>query len=244
MCVLITDSLRNRAEGEFGGPNNYLKFQFEGKKLLIALAPFDKGTSHRVFYNKDYFEILNPNFQQKKYRFKLLVDEVLYLETINSRKQVITYKFVNASRYLKDIDQVRNVREYEGLIFEINYMKEASGYYLSTYYLIDNSVLNLLPSPTFSDKLYFSLGSYLEANLRIPWEHLKTLGGKEAAFEFDVVEKGIENIAIVKKLGDEIDFQFFDLLKGTSKKWEPLMVSGKPVDTRVRLTISFQFKEK
>jgi hypothetical protein len=175
MCVSITDSLRNRPEGEFGGPNNYLKFQFEGKKLLIALAPFDKGTDHRITYGKDYFEIMNPNFSQKNYRLKLLAGEVLFLETVNARKQTITYKFINASKYLKDIEHIRSVREYEGLIFEINHLKEASGYYLSTYYLIDNSVLNLLPGPMFSDKQFFSLGTYLgnSKNIRRQRNHFR-----------------------------------------------------------------------
>ena len=38
LSINITDSLGNPASGEFGGSRNFLKFQFEGRRLFIALA--------------------------------------------------------------------------------------------------------------------------------------------------------------------------------------------------------------
>jgi len=241
---MISDSLGNKSSGEFGSWGNYLKFHFEGKELFIALAPFDKGTDNRVLYGPDNFQLINTPYLQKQYHATLHAEDELTLETVNHRKKKVAYHFVNESRYYKDLEQVSNLRDYEKLILEVSYLKSAQGYYLSSYYLIGNSILNLLPSPQFIDKQYFSLGSYLEANFRISLIHFMELKGKETIIEFDVSEQGIENVSIGQRLGDEIDFQLYGLIKGMSKKWQPLRVNGKTIDTRLRLKISFSYVEK
>ena len=243
LSINITDSLGNPASGEFGGPRNFLKFQFEGRRLFIALSPFDKGANFRITYTENYFDLVNSSHSQKQYRVKLLTKESLLLETVANNKKTI-YHFTNSFKYTNDLDQVSNVRHYEKLILEMTYVKSANGYYFSSYYLIDNSILNLLPSPLFVDKEFFSLGSYLEANLRIPLMTMKDLNGRETVFEFDVTDKGIENISILEKLGDEVDFQIYDLIRGMNKKWEPLVVDNKVRITRLRLKLSFSFKEQ
>jgi hypothetical protein len=73
---------------------------------------------------------------------------------------------------------------------------------------------------------------------------MKEINGKETVFEFDVTGRGIENISIIEKLGDEIDFQIYDLIRGMNKKWEPLVVNGKIMITRLRIKLSFSYKER
>ena len=244
LCINITDSLGNWSNGEFGSAKNFLKFQFEGKRLFIALSPFDKGSNNRILYYEDYFSLVNSSLHQTQYRVKLLTADSLILETVTIKSKKATYQFVSSAAYSKDLNQVSNVRQYDKLILEMTYVKSALGYYFSSYYLIDNSILNLLPCPSFVDKEFFSLGSYLEANLRIPLMTMKELNGKETIFEFDVTDNGIENIAIVENLGDEIDFQIYDLIRGMNKKWQPLIVNGNVMITRLRLNLSFSYKEQ
>jgi hypothetical protein len=240
----IVDSTGVLASGEIGGPSNYLKFEFEAKKLFIALAPFDKGSNNRVAYREDYFELLNTSFSQKRYKVRQLTAETLVLETVAPNNKVVFYHFVNASKYARDLEQVSNFREYKKLILEITYINGALGYYISSYYLLDNSILNLLPGPVFVDEQSLSFGYYLGANLRLMFADLKELKDKETAMEFDVTGNGIENISITRKLGDEIDFQLFDLVRTTSKKWKPLELGGKIIETRIKINISFSYKEE
>ena len=243
LCVNLVDSLGRPVMGEFGGPRNFLKFQFDGDKFFVALAPFDKGAGHRVSFKEDYFDLVNSPLNQKRYHVKSLTDKGLILET-TSKNSKIYYRLVNAKQYSRDLDQISTLRVYDKLIIEIAYVKSAFGYYMSSYYLIDNSILNLLPSPVFIDKQYFSLGAYLEANLRIPTIQLVDLKDQETIFEFDVTENGIANISIAKKLGGDADFYIYDLIKEMSKKWTPLIVDGKFYDTRIQLKLSFTYVEK
>lgn len=242
LCTDITTADGHPAIGEFGTARNYLRFKFEGNKLFISHTPFDVGCSVRVRYGEDYFELLNTQFSQTEYKIKRSDDETLELETQANKKQKIIYRFVSGKKYLKDLDQISNTRHYEKIILQTT--KSELGYYLNSFYLIDNSILNLLPCPQFVTKEYSSLGVYLESNLNFKLGTLLSLTDKESVFEFDVTSQGIENISIVERLGDEVDFRIFDIVRGMSKMWEPLIVDGKPMITRIRLTVSFTYKEQ
>ena len=242
LSIKVTDSLGKGVNGVFGGSRNFLKFHFEKKKLFIALAPFDKGTANKIKYGPDYFELVNAPLSQPKYIVKLLSTEGLILETTDASKKIY-YQFVNINKYRRNLDQVSNVRSYEELIIEMRFERAVFGYAINSYYRIDNSVLNLLPCPLFSDPQYFSLGAYLESTLRISLRQMKDLNDKATIFEFDVTDRGIENITIVEKLGEEIDFQIYDWIRGMHEKWKPLVVDGETYHTRIRLKILFLYQE-
>lgn len=243
VCIDITDSLGNKEGGEFGNARNYLKFSFGKRKVFIALAPFDKGLEMYVDYGGSYFRPRNPNLTQSQYDVISLEEHEMVLQTRTYKQKKIFYHFVNQRKYSQELKQISKFREFGEVIIGINYVKQYEAFHLVSYYAIDNSILNVLPYPQFNDKDFSTVGSYLEQNLVLQSSEIKSLPGKEMIIEFDVTQEGIENILVTKKVNDDLDFRFHELVWGMRKKWLPVMLDGKMIETRIRFEFSFVYKE-
>lgn len=242
VCTHIVDSIGQAATGELGTSINYLKFRFKGSRLFIAQAPFDVGTVAFLGFRDNYFYLIGVQFIQTQY-YVISVDESNMVLRTSHLGKTITYHFSNQNKYSVDLDQIRNFRDVGQITISLTYWKDNGNFFRNTFYLIENSLLNLIPCPQFNSKEFTAFGEYIGSNLIFPETFTFKVNSNELIIEFDVTPVGVENIEIVVGLSPEMDAEIYDLIGKSSKKWAPLVYQGKAIDTRIRIGFLFIYNE-
>lgn len=241
VCTQIVDSIGHPTVGELGSSINFLKFKFKGVRLFIAQAPFDGGIVAYLRFGDNYFDLIGIELTQRQYKVISIDESSMVLRTVHLGK-TINYHFSNQKKYSIDLDRISNFRDFGQITISLTHLKETGNYFRTTFYHIDNILLNLIPSPQFSSTQFLSFRDYIGANLVFP-ETFSFTNPTELIIEFDVTTAGVENIEIVKGLSPEMDAEIYDLIGKSSKKWTPFIYDGKAMDTRIKLGFLFTYRD-
>ena len=126
---------------------------------------------------------------------------------------------------------------------QINQSKLTGFYYLRTFYVVDNKLLNRLPFPHFSSKQFESLGQFFELSIQLPPAGVEYLHDKEIEFEFVVYDFGLQNLRINAGIDPEFDRRFAEMLLQTASMWNAPHANGEVLDLRLTLKVVFSYKE-
>jgi hypothetical protein len=242
VCRSITDSVGHETDGDLGAATDYLKFKFKGSRLYIIQAPFDVGTTVWLNFRDNYFELTKLGLTQLNYRVISISENEMILRTVNLGKTK-NYHFVNQKIYALQLNQLSNFRNFGQIIVRFTSMKDSGLFFQDTFYQIDNSILNLVPSPQFNGGELPTFRNYLDSKFFMPKSFNTKEVPNELIIEFDVLEDGMQNIEIVKRLDNDLDTQVFDIMKKVSEQWIPLMHEEKVIETRIRLRFLFMYIE-
>ena len=239
LCTGIVNSKGEETVGEFGESKNYLRFSFVKEKIRIAQAPYDEGLFLSVNFGPTYIDLLEnhlalPDF---KYGVESIGPEELVLGTRDYKGEPIRYLFIKQSKvnYVNSRDSIC-----DGGFITIANPRGSPVLYVN--YKITHGG-STLPYPTFGHYQYTSFASYLSTLFKFPKTYHRSKGDfDEMVIEFDVFEKGVKNIKIVKGLTYEMNAYLFLFIENSSKNWRAPRVDGKVMPSKLRLHFIF-FKD-
>lgn len=242
LCLNVTDSAGHKIASEFGEPDRYLRFSFQGKYLYIAQAPFDRGIIFPVHYGQDF---IDPTFERlwdmpdMFYRVISLDSSKLILRTTSDKKQ---YLFINQNQFIPNPNIQKQSRDADILI--------SQQWQSANYLIINIDKENFYPSPRFKDDRYANWGEYLSRYFALhfnfsPLAHslsntspIDTLS-YECMAEFEVTKKGLQNLKIIKGAHYEFNVAVFDAISLSRKNWHPVIFNDRYFPTRMRFKFTF-----
>ena len=240
VCTRILDSNGNTTSGKFGSSDEYLKFNFAKGNLFITKAPFDMGIKMPIKFGNDYIDLFPQAVYQlpeRKYTVNSINDDSLVFITNNNNGENIYYHFNNQQRLLKSISN-NHITIDEGLII-IKHLKLSKGANRVSGYQISNKPENLYPSPIFNDKASATFGDYFSINFTFPKTYKPDTISDELIIDFDVTDKGVQNIKMIQGLNDEINASVIQIIEKTNNKWHPLKIDGQVINTTLRFHFVF-----
>jgi hypothetical protein len=245
VCLKITDSVGRVADGELGASNSYLKFRFRQTKLFITQAPFDIGTMLWLNFGEDSFDLIGVEDKLKQFKYKVVSinTKQMILRTVNHKNKTITYQFANQNDYANNLDELTHFRDLGKIVLNFTYYPADNTFFQYASYQIENSLLNLIPSPLFNGKEFPTFATYFEARFLLPRSFDIKTNSKTMIVEFDVSDQGIENIVVVEGVQQELDEQVFNVILDSRKRWTPVLYEGKVIKTRIRLGFLFLYSE-
>jgi len=243
VCIEILDTNGNITSGKFSNSNEYLKFSFVKGDLSITEAPFDMGIKMPIKYGDDYIDLFPEavyNVPERKYSIGSINNDSLILLTYNENGEKIFYHLINQAKLLKEVSTDKRVID-EGLIIIkcIKSSKNSNEGNNTSEYRISNDSENLYPGPIFNDNTFAAFGEYFTNNFVFPKTYPLDSVSNELIVDFDVTDKGVQNIKLIQGLNDEINATVIKLIEKTNKKWKPLEINKSSINATLRFHFIF-----
>ncbi len=243
VCTNILDINGNKTSGKFGNFDAYLKFDFAKGNLSITRAPFDEGIKREIRFGSDYIDLFPQTaywIPESRYTVYLVTDDSLILKTNNNKNGIIYYYFINQQKLLKEISN-NHVNFDEGLIVikHLRSSKNSHGANRVSDYKINNQLENLFPSPIFKDNSSDDFGDYFSTNFTFPKTYQPDTVSNELIVDFDVTDKGIENIKMIQGVDNEINASVIKIIEKTKNNWQPVKINGQLTNATLRFHFIF-----
>ncbi|MFZ1801045.1 MAG: hypothetical protein WAU24_14350 [Chitinophagaceae bacterium] len=243
VCTKILDTTGNKISGKFGSSDDYLKFDFAKGNLSITRAPFDEGIKMPIKFGNDYIDLFPQavyDLPERKYTVYLVTDDSLILKTNNNMNESIYYYFINQQGLLKKISNNQiNIDEGFVIIKHLKLSKDSKGANRVSDYQINNQLENLYLSPIFNDNASAVFGDYFSINFTFPKTYQPDTISNELIIDFDVTDKGVQNIKMIQGLDDEINASVIKIIEMTKNKWQPVKIDGQLMDATLRFHFVF-----
>lgn len=243
VCTQIIDSAGNKTIGKFGYSDEFLKFSFVKNSMFLIEAPFDKGIKLLLEYGKDYIDLFPGaiyELPERKYTIKSIDESNLVLTTKNTEKQLIEYHFTNQADIKVDLSDENRFMDIGSIAIKHHKPdKDSHGANRVSEYKISNNKANFRVCPKFIDSESACFGDYFSINFKFPDSYKLDEISDELIVDFNVTGEGAQDIKIIKGLNEEMDASFIKTFEGTTKKWKPVIIDGKAVNTKLRLHFVF-----
>jgi hypothetical protein len=244
VCIRVEDLQGTTTTGAFGDSDEYLRFSFSKKYLLIAEAPFDRGLNMPITITNNSIEVFSEqlfDLPELKFTIKSITENDLVLYS-NSKGKEVLY-FLKSQKNFQSIskDSIQTIDCGLIIINEVfvSTTDNPMFSYKSFDYRISNAASTLSPCPMYKDRTYFNLGSYLSLNFKFPKAFKAGTLSDEIVIQIKIGKYGIEESKILKPLDLELNSTIFDLVVRSSKKWIPVRLEKKVIHVNLRFHFRF-----
>ena len=232
VCIKILNSMGEPTAGKFGDSSKYLRISFDKDSFSLSQAPFDKGIPIKLVLKNDYSFDCAPeakfNFPEKHYKIEEVDEKKLLLSTKSEKGDIFYYYFANQNLFpvkqgIVDLGVL--------LIKHIVFSKDTKKLNRICLNNIQNNASTLAPCPLYINRGEF--GHELSNNMKLPKDFKLNEISPEFLLDFDVSEKGAENIKVTGD-NEEINDEIIRVMGKLKPNWKPVVTSN-----QVKITLRF-----
>lgn len=244
LCLGITNSKGDSISGKFGNSSEYLRFTFRRRNISFNESPIDESFEVPVKFKKDYFDL---NFRQcynivseRRYYVVFIDENKMVLRTTGVNQDSIFYHFTNQDSFITNQLLNQDVTDIGYVIIKhLKRRKESKSPNRSSDYYVPNNERYLYPAPKFSSNSISAFGDYVSAKMQFPKGFELDSVSDELIVEFDIKDKRVCNINIVKGLDEHFDKSIIRIIKKTKRKWNPVEYMGEDIDSTLKIHFVF-----